>query len=118
MSPQFIGTDTLATFLGCAEIFRRGMWNFFRLENQHLHNCEDFRSISFRMSDMLGSLDKHVDANFFQVETASDIGAVATSQHTVGIDSMPTTPNEAMPSTPNNEAMQSTSIIIEAAKDV
>ena len=25
------------------ELFRRGVWNFFRLENEHLNNCGDFR---------------------------------------------------------------------------
>ena len=73
VSPQFMGADALATCLACAEIFRRGMWNFFRLENQHLHNCEDFRSISFRMSDLLGSLDKHVDANFFPSDETKEM---------------------------------------------
>ena len=27
------------------EIFRRFIWNFFRLENEHLNNCGEFRAI-------------------------------------------------------------------------
>lgn len=31
----------------CLEIYRRGCWNFIRLENEHLHNCGDFRVMRF-----------------------------------------------------------------------
>ena len=27
------------------EIFRRFVWNFFRLENEHLNNCGEFRAV-------------------------------------------------------------------------
>jgi xenotropic and polytropic retrovirus receptor 1 len=27
------------------EIFRRFVWNFFRLENEHLNNCGQFRAV-------------------------------------------------------------------------
>jgi len=29
------------------ELFRRFIWNFFRLENEHLNNCEQFRGIRY-----------------------------------------------------------------------
>ncbi|KAL3501449.1 hypothetical protein ACH5RR_035898 [Cinchona calisaya] len=37
------GTTTLTTF-SCLEIIRRGMWNFFRLENEHLNNIGKYRA--------------------------------------------------------------------------
>lgn len=27
------------------EVFRRFIWNFFRLENEHLNNCGQFRAV-------------------------------------------------------------------------
>jgi hypothetical protein len=30
---------------GFIELFRRSIWNFFRLENEHLNNCGQFRAI-------------------------------------------------------------------------
>jgi xenotropic and polytropic retrovirus receptor 1 len=27
------------------EVFRRFVWNFFRLENEHLNNCGKFRAV-------------------------------------------------------------------------
>jgi hypothetical protein len=27
------------------EVFRRFIWNFFRLENEHLNNCGEFRAV-------------------------------------------------------------------------
>lgn len=38
------GVDIWITFvLACLEIFRRAVWNIFRLENEHLNNCGKFR---------------------------------------------------------------------------
>jgi len=31
--------------LGFLEVFRRFIWNFFRLENEHLNNCGQFRAV-------------------------------------------------------------------------
>jgi hypothetical protein len=31
--------DTVTIVLAIAEVFRRCLWNFFRLENEHLNNC-------------------------------------------------------------------------------
>ncbi|XP_063074830.1 xenotropic and polytropic retrovirus receptor 1 homolog [Engraulis encrasicolus] len=38
-------TDILSTILAPLEVFRRFVWNFFRLENEHLNNCGEFRAV-------------------------------------------------------------------------
>ncbi|OAF68644.1 hypothetical protein A3Q56_03573 [Intoshia linei] len=35
----------LSTMIAVIEIFRRFIWNFFRLENEHLNNCGEFRAV-------------------------------------------------------------------------
>lgn len=35
---------TLSSIFSCLEILRRGMWNFFRLENEHLNNVGKYRA--------------------------------------------------------------------------
>ncbi|XP_060788603.1 xenotropic and polytropic retrovirus receptor 1a [Neoarius graeffei] len=37
--------DVVATALAPLEVFRRFVWNFFRLENEHLNNCGEFRAV-------------------------------------------------------------------------
>lgn len=37
--------EILRTLLVSLEIFRRFVWNFFRLENEHLNNCGQFRAV-------------------------------------------------------------------------
>ncbi|TXG56548.1 hypothetical protein EZV62_017861 [Acer yangbiense] len=37
-------TQALITFVACLEIIRRGIWNFFRLENEHLNNVGKYRA--------------------------------------------------------------------------
>ncbi|XP_041791897.1 xenotropic and polytropic retrovirus receptor 1a isoform X2 [Chelmon rostratus] len=37
--------DIVATVLAPLEVFRRFVWNFFRLENEHLNNCGEFRAV-------------------------------------------------------------------------
>ncbi|CAF2515544.1 unnamed protein product [Rotaria sp. Silwood2] len=37
--------DLIGFYFGVAEIFRRFIWNFFRLENEHLNNCGQFRAV-------------------------------------------------------------------------
>ncbi|XP_022776823.1 phosphate transporter PHO1 homolog 3 isoform X2 [Durio zibethinus] len=36
--------QTLTTIVACLEVIRRGLWNFFRLENEHLNNCGKYRA--------------------------------------------------------------------------
>nr|XP_023693901.1 xenotropic and polytropic retrovirus receptor 1 homolog [Paramormyrops kingsleyae] len=38
-------SDILSTVLAPLEVFRRFVWNFFRLENEHLNNCGEFRAV-------------------------------------------------------------------------
>uniref|UniRef100_A0A8C9S6S4 Xenotropic and polytropic retrovirus receptor 1-like n=1 Tax=Scleropages formosus TaxID=113540 RepID=A0A8C9S6S4_SCLFO len=38
-------SDLIATVLAPLEVFRRFVWNFFRLENEHLNNCGEFRAV-------------------------------------------------------------------------
>ena len=38
-------TDLIGFIFGLIEIFRRFIWNFFRLENEHLNNCGQFRAV-------------------------------------------------------------------------
>ncbi|KAI3907592.1 hypothetical protein MKW98_016236 [Papaver atlanticum] len=52
----------LTTIVACLEILRRGMWNFFRLENEHLNNVGKFRAfksvpLPFSYSDEDSSKD-------------------------------------------------------------
>ncbi|XP_029473990.1 xenotropic and polytropic retrovirus receptor 1 isoform X2 [Rhinatrema bivittatum] len=37
--------DIIATIFAPLEVFRRFVWNFFRLENEHLNNCGEFRAV-------------------------------------------------------------------------
>ena len=39
-----LGTIT-ETIFGTLEVVRRGVWNFFRVENEHLNNCGQFRAV-------------------------------------------------------------------------
>ncbi|KAM4642753.1 solute carrier family 53 member 1 [Discoglossus pictus] len=38
-------SDIISTILAPLEVFRRFVWNFFRLENEHLNNCGEFRAV-------------------------------------------------------------------------
>uniref|UniRef100_A0A6M2DGX2 Putative small molecule transporter n=1 Tax=Xenopsylla cheopis TaxID=163159 RepID=A0A6M2DGX2_XENCH len=42
---NFISGDILTSILSPLEVFRRFVWNFFRLENEHLNNCGKFRAV-------------------------------------------------------------------------
>jgi len=37
--------DIMVSILAFLEVFRRFVWNFFRLENEHLNNCGKFRAV-------------------------------------------------------------------------
>lgn len=37
--------DVMVTLLSPLEVFRRFIWNYFRLENEHLNNCGKFRAV-------------------------------------------------------------------------
>ncbi|PIK45820.1 putative xenotropic and polytropic retrovirus receptor 1-like [Apostichopus japonicus] len=38
-------TDVIVTIFAVLEVFRRFVWNFLRLENEHLNNCGQFRAV-------------------------------------------------------------------------
>ncbi|KAK9687082.1 SPX domain [Popillia japonica] len=42
---RFITGDLMTSILAPLEVFRRFVWNFFRLENEHLNNCGKFRAV-------------------------------------------------------------------------
>lgn len=42
---KIISGDLLTSILAPLEVFRRFVWNFFRLENEHLNNCGKFRAV-------------------------------------------------------------------------
>lgn len=42
---DYIQGDVMTTILAPLEVFRRFVWNFFRLENEHLNNCGNFRAV-------------------------------------------------------------------------
>ncbi|VVA92602.1 unnamed protein product [Arabis nemorensis] len=41
---SFLHRETMVALMACLEIVRRGIWNFFRLENEHLNNVGRFRA--------------------------------------------------------------------------
>ncbi|XP_073129980.1 phosphate transporter PHO1 homolog 9-like [Henckelia pumila] len=40
----FIHRRAMIALVACLEILRRGIWNFFRLENEHFHNVEKYQA--------------------------------------------------------------------------
>ncbi|KAL3643896.1 hypothetical protein CASFOL_011828 [Castilleja foliolosa] len=40
----FLHRNSMIALVACLEIFRRGVWNFFRLENEHFNNVGNFRA--------------------------------------------------------------------------
>ena len=40
-----ISPDLITLVLAPCEIIRRFIWNFYRLENEHLNNCGEFRAV-------------------------------------------------------------------------
>ena len=41
----YIEVDLMITILSPLEVFRRFVWNYFRLENEHINNCGNFRAV-------------------------------------------------------------------------
>ncbi|XP_011299289.1 xenotropic and polytropic retrovirus receptor 1 homolog [Fopius arisanus] len=41
----YISGDLMTSIVAPLEVFRRFVWNFFRLENEHLNNCGKFRAV-------------------------------------------------------------------------
>lgn len=43
--PDIMRQEWMLFLISFLELFRRFIWNFLRLENEHLHNCEDYRAV-------------------------------------------------------------------------
>jgi xenotropic and polytropic retrovirus receptor 1 len=41
----YMESDLVFSLLAPLEVFRRFIWNYFRLENEHLNNCGNFRAV-------------------------------------------------------------------------
>ncbi|XP_032679557.1 xenotropic and polytropic retrovirus receptor 1 homolog [Odontomachus brunneus] len=42
---EYVSNDLMTSIVAPLEVFRRFVWNFFRLENEHLNNCGKFRAV-------------------------------------------------------------------------
>lgn len=42
---KYVAGDSIVSIAAPLEVFRRFVWNFFRLENEHLNNCGEFRAV-------------------------------------------------------------------------
>ncbi|KAI3915765.1 hypothetical protein MKW92_033194 [Papaver armeniacum] len=43
---SFLHKEAMVALVACLEIFRRGVWNFFRIENEHVNNVGKFRAFT------------------------------------------------------------------------
>lgn len=41
----YFHNEVIVSILAPLEVFRRFIWNYFRLENEHLNNCGNFRAV-------------------------------------------------------------------------
>lgn len=41
----YVSSELSTSIVSILEVFRRFVWNFFRLENEHLNNCGKFRAV-------------------------------------------------------------------------
>ena len=62
-----LNSEFFRLILASCEIFRRFIWNFFRLENEHLNNCGQFRAVRdisikpIEKEKESGSNSKHIE---------------------------------------------------------
>lgn len=55
----YIDSDIMLSILAPLEVFRRFIWNYFRLENEHLNNCGNFRAVrDISIAPITGSSDE------------------------------------------------------------
>jgi hypothetical protein len=65
---HLIPKSTFLPFLtGLIEIFRRCMWNFFRIEKEHVINCASYSIIKEKPDDILKRLRDRKKAKSFRV---------------------------------------------------
>ncbi|CAK7340292.1 unnamed protein product [Dovyalis caffra] len=65
---SFLHAQSLIAIVASLEIIRRGLWNFFRLENEHLHNVGKYRA--FKSVPL--PFDYNVDEDKHQLVIASE----------------------------------------------
>jgi len=57
----YMDSDIIVSILAPLEVFRRFIWNFFRLENEHLNNCGNFRAVrDISVAPISGSSDEQM----------------------------------------------------------
>jgi hypothetical protein len=54
-------TDVFNTLIWTAEILRRNQWNFYRLENEHLTNCENYRVVNIVPLKIMAAPTNHAE---------------------------------------------------------
>ncbi|KAK7094735.1 solute carrier family 53 member 1-like [Littorina saxatilis] len=66
---MLINSEILGTILALLEVFRRFVWNFFRLENEHLNNCGQFRAVR---DISIGPIDSNFEQQLIDIMDADD----------------------------------------------
>lgn len=61
--------EILGTALSLLEVFRRFVWNFFRLENEHLNNCGQFRAVR---DISIGPIDSNFEQQLIDIMDDED----------------------------------------------
>ncbi|KAL1117232.1 hypothetical protein AAG570_004558 [Ranatra chinensis] len=64
----YVHGDMMVTILSPLEVFRRFVWNFFRLENEHLNNCGKFRAVRDISVAPLDSSDQSLIVRMMDME--------------------------------------------------
>nr|KAG5685268.1 hypothetical protein BaRGS_034274 [Batillaria attramentaria] len=66
---HLIPGEILGTILALLEVFRRFVWNFFRLENEHLNNCGQFRAVR---DISIGPIDSNFEQQLIDIMDDED----------------------------------------------
>lgn len=64
-----VHNEILGTILSLLEVFRRFVWNFFRLENEHLNNCGQFRAVR---DISIGPIDSNFEQQLIDIMDDED----------------------------------------------
>ncbi|KAL1563136.1 phosphate transporter PHO1 3-like [Salvia divinorum] len=56
----FLHRNAMIAVIACLEILRRGIWNFFRLENEHFSNVENYRAFKSIPMPFYYEKDHHI----------------------------------------------------------
>lgn len=66
--------DIVGFAFGIIEVFRRFIWNYFRLENEHLNNCGEFRAVREISIQTTGSVASGYSTRLERLGTLSKFG--------------------------------------------